>query len=148
MEKKLSCIDIASLKMSTVASCIVKSVNQGRHWSAQWNSESQLLLPRASRGFTVRHHKSWSDFFFIRPFFLMKSAYLFHAFLRQKSLDIGICLGLGGAAITRGVRSPRKWLPTRENPQPQRLNMDSKGRIQPMLWAPRICLYKNAHVFV
>ena len=31
---------------------------------------------------------------------------------------IEICLGLGGAAITRSVRAPQKWLPTRENPQP------------------------------
>ena len=32
------------------------------------DSESQLLLTRAGRGFTVRHYKSWFDFF-IWPFF-------------------------------------------------------------------------------
>ena len=42
MKKKLSYIDIASLKMSKNASCIVKSAT-----TLHVDSESQLLLPRA-----------------------------------------------------------------------------------------------------
>ena len=66
MEKKRSCIDIASLKMSkNVYSRLVYCKISD---DIVVDSECLLLLPRAGRGFTVRHYKSLSDFFYLAIF--------------------------------------------------------------------------------
>ena len=71
---------VSVTKMSTVTSCIVESAT-----TLQWIVDPSYYLLEQIGGLLLDTANP-RERFFIWPFFKIKSAYLFHAFLRQKSL--------------------------------------------------------------
>ena len=89
------------------------------------DSESKLLLTRAGRWFSFRHYKSSKTNFSLDIFLNSIGIFISGIFETEEShLKITVCprhrnlLGLGGGAISGGVRSPllRRSMPTGENP--------------------------------